>query len=197
MSDPAAIPDRDAATLPSAADVIAGTTMPSPRPAADSPATSRPRSEPATTMTAQQDQADDEDQPVERDVDREPGGHAHREGTLAEQSQGEHGPSAASFGNDEENATHDGERDRGQHRRRCPAERAGLDGGAGQRRDRDDRERLAGRVERAVRPGRLGRVAEGQPEADRAERQVDEEDRPPADGGDEQPARQRPGGQRG
>lgn len=53
MSDPAAIPDRVAATLPSAADVIAGTTMPSPRPASDSPATSSPRLEPAPAMTAQ------------------------------------------------------------------------------------------------------------------------------------------------
>ena len=87
--------------------------------------------------------------------------------------------------------------------RRPPAEGCRLDEACGQRTEGEDGPRLTGKVElvgvaigpagrAGVRPGEPGR----QPEADRPDRQVDEEDAAPAQGPDQYPADQGAGGQR-
>jgi hypothetical protein len=100
---------------------------------------------------------------------------------------------------------HEHERDRGehchaqaqQHRRRPEAGPTALDHRDGQRHQRDHRGQLPGHVDAAAgREARLARVPVGEHDPDQPDRRVDEEHRPPAQPGGEQPADQRPGGQR-
>jgi hypothetical protein len=126
-------------------------------------------------------ETEDEDQAVTADIDQKTGqGHCAERG-LAEQAERQHRGLRSEF---------DGEKERRQHRKAgkareheqiAPAAFAAFDHRRGQRSQRQHRRGLARYVDRARRRARgLGRVAPGQPDADKADRQIDQEDAAPA-----------------
>jgi hypothetical protein len=134
---------------------------------------------------------------VTADIDQKTGqGHCAERG-LAEQAERQHRGLRSEFDGKKECCQHREAGKAREHEQIAPAAFAAFDHRRGERSQRQDRRDLARYVERGRRQALgLGRIAPGQPDADKADRQIDQEDAAPAGECDQQAADQWSGGQR-
>ena len=193
---------RATSVAPTAPDVSpAATTAPLAEPGDESPGEQRHRcgddrhrqqgeARVQRVQPAQSTEADRqaEDAPVQAEVEDEADRDDRREGVVPEDVGVDERPAHRSLDEHERRGAQDsGDPERERHARR-PAVRAGADEPAGEGGQAEDREQLAGQIERPAPASRLLRVSRENPGGGEPDRDVHEEDRPPADRRHEDPS---------